>query len=383
MKTLYKYFMQIVLIILPMLCFTQEVSNLAEVTANGGISVDEEGNLFVAHFGPLPPNAAIGKSIYKITPDGMVSLFVDGQLNVGSGNAIDSDGFLYQSNFATGAIYKIAPNGSIVDANYASVSGPVGIAAAPDNTLYICSCNTNSIKKVSPDGVLSDFVAGSFFNCANGITIGDNDNLYTTNFSDGRITKISPDGTMETLGNTSVGNGHITYRPGEEMLYIASYSGHRIFKMDLDGNVEILAGTGVAGTTNSTDPLQARFRNPNGIAISKDNCSLYITQDDNVIRAIHLNDASCISNIENIENHPDLKIYPNPTSDILQFENKSTLEWTAARFLDSQGKTLMNTALSSDSHLNFDISSFPSGIYSVLLSSRSGRLFSYRFVKQP
>lgn len=382
MKNLCKCLAAMVGLMLSTFCHSQEVTNLTEVTANGGVSVDAAGNLLVAHFGPLPPNPNIGKNIYKITPEGTVALFVDGQLNVGSGNAIDADGCLYQSNFATNVIYKIGPDGTIIDNNYASVSGPVGIAAAPDNTLYVCSCNQNIVKKITPDGQISNFASGNFFNCANGITMDHEGNIYTTNFSDGRITKITPDGTAITLGNTMVGNGHIVYRPVEDMLYVASYSGHRIFKMDLTGNVELFAGTGTAGSENAVDPLQATFNKPNGINISKDNCSLYITQDDNVLRAILFNDASCLTNIEKIEDYPDLKMYPNPASNTLALENRSDLDFVSAQFFDSQGKLIQRTPVAANRSLHFDISTFPIGIFNVLLHSTTGQVFSYRFVKQ-
>lgn len=384
MNTLRNVFAAVLIgLFLPICCFSQEVISLATVTANGGISIDHTGNLLVAHFGPLPPNPSIGKNIYKITPEGNTTLFVEGELNVGSGNAIDSAGFLYQSNFATNTIYKIAPDGTIVDNNFATVAGPVGIAVAPDNSLYVCSCNQNSVKKVSTTGVVTNFASGSVFNCANGITQDEVGNIYTTNFSDGRVTKISPDGTTATLGSTPVGNGHIVYRPVEQVLYVASYSGHQIFRMDLEGNVDLLAGTGAAATINSTNPLEAAFRKPNGINISKDNCSLYISQDDNVIRAILFDDASCVSSIETIEDVPELKIYPNPVTNTLQFVNQGTTQFIAAKFLDSRGKVITKLILNSEeNHIDFDVSSFPTGIYTILLQSKSKHFFSYRFVKQ-
>lgn len=367
---------------LPVFCIGQEVITLATVTANGGISVDADGNLLVAHFGPLPPNPSIGKNIYKITPTGDVTLFVDGELNVGSGNAMDSEGFLYQSNFATGRVYKIAPDGTVVDDNYATVAGPVGIAVAADNSLYVCSCNQNIIKKVSTDGTITNFASGNFFNCANGITQDNDGNVYTTNFNDGRVTKITPAGTASTLGSTPVGNGHLVYRPVEDVLYVASYSGHQIFRMDMEGNVELFAGTGTAGTINSTDPLQAAFRKPNGINISKDNCSLYISQDDNVIRAILFDDNGCTSSIESIETHPEINLYPNPVTNTLQLENQSKIQFIDARFLNSQGQLIHYTTLTAKgSHLNFDLRTFPVGIYTILLESDSEVMYSYRFVK--
>lgn len=361
----------------------QEVINLANVTANGGVSVDQEGNILVAHFGPLPPNPSIGKDVYKITPTGDVSLFVDNALNVGSGNAIDADGFLYQSNFATNTIYKIAADGTIVDNSYASIAGPVGITVGADNSLYVCSCGQNQIKKVSPMGAISTFAAGGFFNCANGITQDTVGNIYTTNFSDGRITKVTPDGTASTLGSTPVGNGHLVYRAVENILYIASYTGQQIFRMDMDGNVELFAGTGTAGSTNSTDPLEATFRKPNGINISPDGCTLYISQDDNVLRAILFNDANCISKIESIEAHPDFKVYPNPVVHTLQLEYSGELNFISAQLIDNQGQKIKQIQLPTYKPLlQINVSSLIAGVYTLLLNDEENTSYTYRFVKQ-
>ena len=363
--------------LLPCSSPAQEVSTFVDITANGGISVDHEGNLFMAHFGPLPPNPSIGKDIYKITPAGEITLFVDGQLDVGSGNSIDSQGNLFQSNFSTGKIFKIDPTGTTIDFNFATISGPVGITTGENDTLYICACGTNEVKKVSPDGNVLPFASGLFFNCANGITTDHEGNIYTTNFSDGRITKITPEGSIETLGTSSTfGNGHITYRHIDQMFYIASYGGHRIYRMDLSGNAELFAGTGSAGSEDSTDPLLATFNKPNGIEISPDGCSLYISQDDDVLREIKFADAECLSKIEQLEFLPDLKMYPNPASEKIMFENKSNLNITSITITNSQGKRVR--IIKSDYIKEIDISNLATGIYSFLIELKTGR----RFVNQ-
>ena len=237
MKTL-KYTLILFLIASPFLTFSQRVTTLATVTANGGVTLDKEGNLYVAHFGPLPfVTGQEGKNIYKITTAGDVSLFVENQLNVGSGNHFDSQGFMYQSSFQSGTILKIDPDGNVVNPNFAAVSGPVGITVGDNDTMLVCSCNSNAILKIAQQGDISTFASGSSFACANGITKDDNGNFYTTNFSDGSITKIEADGTTTTLGNTENGNGHIAYRKKDQKLYIASYGANRIYRMDLSGNV--------------------------------------------------------------------------------------------------------------------------------------------------
>ncbi len=382
MRVFYKFFASFLLFSLSAKCMAQEVSTLATVTANGGISIDAEGDLLVAHFGPINPvDPDIGKDIYKITPEGMVSLFIDGELNVGSGNAIDSNGFLYQSNLSTDVIYKIDSNGNIVDDNYASINSPVGIEIGDDNSLFVCNCIDNIVFKVSPDGTVSEFASSPLFSCVNGITKDNDGNFYTTNFFNGQVVKITPDGTTSPLGATPSGNGHLIFREADNMLYIACYSGHQVFKMDLSGNLELLAGTGTAGTLDSIDPLQATFIKPNGIALSINECSLYISQDDDVLREIQFIDDPCISGIENLIDYDAIKIYPNPATNFLQLVNESTLEFQTIRFVDVFGRTVQENTLSNDNYLDFDISSLSQGSYTILIHSELGEYLVYHFVK--
>ncbi len=365
MKILYA-----LLIFLPLTSFSQEVSTFTTVTANGGVSVDEAGNIFVAHFGPLPPNPNIGKSIYKITSDGTVSIFVDGQLKVGSGNGFDSQGFLYQSNFADNVIYKISPDGQVLDNEFANVFGPVGITAGREDTLYICSCSTNSIKKISPDGTLINFATSSHFNCPNGITIDDDYNLYTTNFNNGKIIKITPAGESQLLGSTPVGNGHLTYRSKDQMLYIASYTGQQIFKMDLLGAVELLAGTGTLGNKDAIHPLEASFNKPNGIEVSPDECSLYISQDGDVMRRIQFTDSECLSRIENLGGHSTLKLHPNPSSGQVFLKNPDQIKIASVLIFDVLGKQVK--PILGGTLPEYDLSSLPTGIYTFIVIEETG-----------
>lgn len=376
MKILYNVFL-LFLCLIPSIGHLQEVTTLTTLTANGGVTIDTAGNLYVAHFGPLPPNPAIGRNIYKVTPEGVVSLFVDDELRVGSGNSI-ADGLLYQSNFAANVIYQIDLEGNVLNANYAAVAGPVGIVTGNDNSLYVCSCVDGAVKRITPDGTITNFVTGSFFACANGITIDGDGNLYTTNFSDGRITKISASGNAETIGSTPAGNGHIAYRAADQMLYIASYSGQQIFKMDLEGNVSLFAGTGEVGAVDATNPLEATFNRPNGIEVSPDGCSLYITQDNDVIREIKFSDSGCLTHVQDLEENPQLKLYPNPATGEIMFENLSEIPLISISIFDVKGNVVMK--ITPNENQVIDVSSLPPGTYVVLMSDNAGGVYHKKMI---
>lgn len=349
----------------------QLVTTLAEVTANGGVSVDVDGYIYAAHFGPLPIVGGLqGRNIYKISPDGIVSLFVDGELNVGSGNNFDSQGFLYQSNFLGNNIIKIAADGAVVDPNFATVTGPVGITVIENDVLVVCECSTNTVKKITQNGEVSILASGDSFACVNGITQDEAGNFYTTNFGDGRITKITPAGSTSTIGATPLGNGHITFRAKDQHFYIASYSTNRIFKMSLDGVVSPFAGTGAAGAMDAEDPKIATFTKPNGIEISRDGCSLYITQDENVIREIKFTDSVCASAQEVIMDAQAVVIYPNPTPGQVIVENKSTTEFHSITVWNSDGKMVRQL----EAAAVLDLSTLSAGVYLLKMLALDGKI---------
>ncbi len=358
-----KIFTTTILLSIALLTLGQTVSTLTDVTANGGISVDTAGNLYVAHFGPLPPNSAIGKHIYKITPDGMVNRIVDGLLSVGSGNSYHTSGVLYQSNFNTNTIMKFDLDGTMLDDNFAQVSGPVGITEGPNGSLFICSCGLNRIYRIEEDGTSSVFASSSLINCANGITYAGDGNLYTTNFSDGRILKITPDGDISLLGSTPVGNGHLTYRAMDQHLYIASYTGNRIYKMDLDGNVELVAGTGTFGSLDDPDPLLSTFAKPNGIELSPDGCSLYISQDLDVLREITFSDGNCMSGSADPLKIVELEVFPNPTDGILNINAGEKGWFSEIKIYDASGRTVISIPFRN----TIDISNLSEGSYTLQL----------------
>lgn len=78
---------------------------------SGGMAVDADGNIYMADFGAAL-SAPPGTRVFKITPEGEVSVFATGLVGA-SGNAFDSKGDLFQSNnghitFANGVLYVVA-----------------------------------------------------------------------------------------------------------------------------------------------------------------------------------------------------------------------------------------------------------------------------------
>jgi hypothetical protein len=78
-----------------------------------GVAVDKSGNLFIAGFG-INGADAYGTRIYKITPQGQRSIFVDAGFPDPYSLVFDRIGNLYASYYNSLKILRIAPDGSFV-----------------------------------------------------------------------------------------------------------------------------------------------------------------------------------------------------------------------------------------------------------------------------
>jgi hypothetical protein len=94
------------------------LTKVIEGHGTGGVTVDALGNIYVADFGEI---------VWKITPEGKRDVFASG-LYGASGNAIDHEGNLLQSNFYGDSITKIDRKGQAQPFATSGLSGPVGIA---------------------------------------------------------------------------------------------------------------------------------------------------------------------------------------------------------------------------------------------------------------
>ena len=282
----------------------QTVSTLTPTpfVASGDLAVDTEGDIFVANFGALL-NGTSGREVYKVTPEGEVSLFASG-FSGASGNTFDGEGNLYQSNIASDQISKITPDGTVtfIANSTDGVSNPVGLTFDSAGNLFVANCN-NSILRITPAGVGSTFSTSALLSCPNGLTSDDDDNLYVANFNNGTIVKITPQAVATNFASTpsgatkpAGGNGHIIF--ANQRLYVVSNASQQVFEIDIaTAELTLIAGTGTKGRADGP-LLEASFSLPNGIDVSPDGTKLYINDSErldsdnnispNVVRVVEL-----------------------------------------------------------------------------------------------
>jgi DNA-binding beta-propeller fold protein YncE len=247
-----------------------EIHSLTDVIAGhstGGVTVDSLGNIYVADFGDV---------VWKITPDGQRHEFATG-LYGASGNAIDKDGNLLQSNFYDDSITKIDRKGQTTPFITSGLSGPVGIAINKQTgDVYVANCRGNSIAKIAVDGTVSSFAKSELFKCPNGISFGPEGNLYVVNYRDNKMLKIDPKGAVTPFATVSEkGLGHLCF--DKDRFYVTASQSHGIYEVMLDGTVKRILGNGERGIVDGAG-AKIRLSFPNGITVHPWARRLYINE---------------------------------------------------------------------------------------------------------
>jgi len=241
-------------------------TKVIEGHAVGGVTIDLVGNIYVADFGDF---------VWKITPEGEREVFASG-LYGASGNAIDKEGNLLQSNFYSDSITKIDRKGQ-ARLLVGGLSGPVGIAVNQQTgDIYVANCRGNSIAKIAADNTVSTFATSDLFKCPNGLSVDRQGNLYAVNFRNNKMLKIDSKGSVAPFATVSEkGLGHLCFK--DDRFYVTAFYSQEIYEVTLDGTAKRILGNGERGMVDGAG-AKVRLSFPNGIACSPWSRRLYINE---------------------------------------------------------------------------------------------------------
>jgi sugar lactone lactonase YvrE len=307
-----------------------------------GLTIDDEGNLFVGDRG--------NQAIRRITPDGIVSTVagVPGQTGsedgpiaearfaTPSGIVADANGTLYVTDSTHHTIRRIIPGTSVTTiAGAAPQSGsadgtrttalfnkPDGITRDADGDIYVAEPASAIIRRIGRDGVVST-LAGSpgqtgvadgvgsaaRFNLPRDVTTDASGNVIVSDFGNRLIRRITPAGVVSTYAGSLEG-GRYEDGPAASArfiepqavafdrsgnLYVADRTGETIRKITPDGIVSTFAGQPEGLVPNpvpfgSQPPADgpgstAQFYFPHDIAV--DNAgNIYVIDSGSLIRKI-------------------------------------------------------------------------------------------------
>lgn len=118
-----------------------------ESTGLNDIGVAADGTIYGSQTGgPTAP-----MKIFKITPDGKTSVFVEGAvLNLPNGVAIDNDGNIVVLNMGTDEVLTFTPDGKLAKTERAAMRGNDGLVIMKDGTKYISSVQRGGVTRLRP-----------------------------------------------------------------------------------------------------------------------------------------------------------------------------------------------------------------------------------------
>jgi sugar lactone lactonase YvrE len=238
-----------------------------------------------------------------------------------SGITIDNTGQIYIADQLNHAIRKISISGQVTTlAGSSGLQGSVnGIGAAamfsnpsalvsdPSGNIYVADDFNHTIRKITPSGVVTTFAGlaghmGSADGPANdarfkrpfAIARGSDGTLYVTEFDNHTIRKIAADGTVSTLAGSAGQAGTVDDNgsaarfdtpsgiavTSDGHVYVSDSGNHTLRKITPSGDVTTLAGSaGIFAFADGTG-TEARFHNPQGLALSPSG-QLYVADAQN------------------------------------------------------------------------------------------------------
>jgi sugar lactone lactonase YvrE len=296
---------------------TNAVGTNARFRLPAGIAIDSAENLYVTDSG-----SAI---IRKITAAGVVTTVAGGANLFGSTNAVgtaarfsnpqgitlDRDGNLYVADAGNNNVRKIAPNGTVTglaggNSTRGAIDGtgtsarfffPIGISIDNAGNLYVADTNNHAIRKVSTAGVTSTLagpLGNTWFTDGNGsaarfyfprgIVADSKGNVFVADEVNATIRRITPNGDVTTFAGSATGALNNTDGTGNaarfisprgltvdsaDNLYVADFATDTIRKITPAAVVTTIAGS-FTSASGSTDGVGANARFFGPVAISAD-----------------------------------------------------------------------------------------------------------------
>ncbi|MES2453208.1 MAG: SMP-30/gluconolactonase/LRE family protein [Pseudomonadota bacterium] len=123
------------------------------------IEVAADGTIYGSQTGTA--DAQTPWRIYRITPDGRTSIFLEGApLSRPNGVAIDKDGNIVVVNIGDDSVLTFSPSAKLLKTEHAAQAGNDGLVIMPDGTKYVSSVVNGGISRIRPGQAATLIAAG-------------------------------------------------------------------------------------------------------------------------------------------------------------------------------------------------------------------------------
>lgn len=249
-----------------------------------GVAFDDSDTLYVA--GGL---AGAGK-IWKVGPGGSpITEFATGMTDP-RGLAFDADGNLFAADFIGNRIWKVTPQG-VKSVFVASITSPAFLAFGPGGNLFVAEWSNRRVQVVTPAGAVSDYavalgasgeeVGGMVYDAPSG-------DLYVG--AGPNVKRIGAGGApVSTFATNFVGVFGLA-RDAEGTFYASRYSHRDVYAISPAGAESPFAGIHLAAGCLDGPRLSAKFIYTAGVVVH-DGTLFIADQSCHTIRAIELSGA--------------------------------------------------------------------------------------------
>ena len=257
----------------------------AELEYVAGLTVDEEGNVYIVECG--------GNVVRRVGPDGIITTVAGlGGKGAGKGDYSGDGG----------------------PATKAELNAPADGAIDPSGNLYIADRDNRVIRRVDRSGVITTFAGGGVagagpppegapatdvrFGLPVSVVVDSAGNVYISDEPGHRVWKVDPSGTITTYAGTGKpgfsGDGGPADQArlngpydlaidDEDNLFIVDYENRRIRRVDPNGVITTVAGNGEVGVAGDGGPAtEAQIQSPYGLVVGGSG-NLYIADQENAL----------------------------------------------------------------------------------------------------
>lgn len=399
----------------------------AQLNQPGGISVDNDGNIYIAdsHNHRIRKILASTGEIVTVAGDGTANFGGDGglaiaaQLNTPGGVAVDANGNLYIADKENHRIRKVDAITQVIStvagtgtagfsgdglATSADLNSPIGVALDGNNDVYIADRNNHRIRKLEiATGMLST-VAGTGtsggsgdgglataarINLATGIAVNSAGDIFIADRNSHRVRKVdavtknittvagtgtfgfSGDGSTATLAN--LGQVRQVAVDASGNLYIADLDNQRIRKVTA-GNITTIAGTGIAGFSGDGGlATLAMLNNPRDIVVDGQGNLLIADRENHRIRKLTLNASQRVSNTPALK-HQEMVMYPNPSSRLVTVKlSDMSADKAVLKVVDIQGRSVAVKVVRQTGQIKLMVNHLKPGLYWVTVSDANNQ----------